>query len=293
MHRLYAAAAAAVLALSLTACGQKETLTTLDVGGNSEVEEVFSLARALDLGAGFLSGLDSESAILQYTEILRHDPENKAAYAGLYAAYAAQDQTEQAEQVLEDAQDAFGDEGAIVDEILADADLIFAGGGGSAPYRHLSDWYLGLPLVGADELYKVGNAWLQAEPGSIDPYAVLGVYYAGQDDAEQLDGLVALAEENGLDLNEIDAEIRVKSNGDYTIEMQIEGLTEEPVEVEIDKEDDAQDVVQKVTQEVAAGAASEVVDQSGLTGEAADMADQLAQEAIRQGLSALPGGFNF
>ena len=83
------------------------------------------------------------------------------------------------------------------------------------------------------------------------------------------------------------------SNGDYTIEMQIEGLTEEPVEVEIDKEDDAQDVVQKVTQEVAAGAASEVVDQSGLTGEAADMADQLAQEAIRQGLSALPGGFNF
>ena len=31
----------------------------------------------------------------------------------------------------------------------------------------------------------------------------------------------------------------------------------------------------------------------GLTGEAADMADQLAQEAIRQGLSALPGGFNF
>ena len=53
------------------------------------------------------------------------------------------------------------------------------------------------------------------------------------------------------------------------------------------------DVVQKVTQEVAAGAASEVVDQSGLTGEAADMADQLAQEAIRQGLSALPGGFNF
>ena len=91
MHRLYAAAAAAVLALSLTACGQKETLTTLDVGGNSEVEEVFSLARALDLGAGFLSGLDYESAILQYTEILQHDPENKAAYAGLYAAYAAQE----------------------------------------------------------------------------------------------------------------------------------------------------------------------------------------------------------
>ena len=57
MHRLYAAAAAAVLALSLTACGQKETLTTLDVGGNSEVEEVFSLARALAPRAGSSGGL--------------------------------------------------------------------------------------------------------------------------------------------------------------------------------------------------------------------------------------------
>ena len=45
---------AAALVLALASCGRKETLATLSVEGDQEVEEVFSLARALDLGAGYI-----------------------------------------------------------------------------------------------------------------------------------------------------------------------------------------------------------------------------------------------
>ena len=74
--------------------------------------------------------------------------------------------------------------------------------------------------------------------------------------------------------------------------MEIESI-DDPVEVELTPQDDAQDVVKKVTQEVAQDAASQAVEDSGLEGEAADLAQQYAQDAIRQGLSALPGGLGF
>ena len=127
----------AALVLALTSCGHKETLATLSVEGDQEVEEVFSLAKALDLGAGYIGTLDYQNPILQYTEIIAHNPQNKDAYAGLYAAYAALSKTEDADNILTQAQDVFEDEDAIVPQILSNAGTIYSNGGGDAPYRQL------------------------------------------------------------------------------------------------------------------------------------------------------------
>ena len=284
---------AAALVLALASCGRKETLATLSVEGDQEVEEVFSLARALDLGAGYIGTLDYQNAILQYTEIIAHNPQNKDAYAGLYAAYAALSQTEDADNILTQAQEVFEDEDAIVPQILSNAGTIYANGGGDAPYRQLSDWYLKtLGQTDSDALREIGNAWLSMEPGSVGPYAALGAYYSEQGDQEQADELARLAETNGVKLDDINATIETKTNGDYIIRMEIESI-DDPVEEELTPQDDAQDVVKKVTQEVAQDAASQAVEDSGLEGEAADLAQQYAQDAIRQGLSALPGGLGF
>ena len=43
----------------------------------------------------------------------------------------------------------------------------------------------------------------------------------------------------------------------------------------------------------AVAASAQAMEDSGLEGEAADLAQQYAQDAIRQGLSALPGGLGF
>ena len=45
---------AAALVLALASCGRKETLATLSVEGDQEVEEVFSLARRWIWGPGIL-----------------------------------------------------------------------------------------------------------------------------------------------------------------------------------------------------------------------------------------------
>lgn len=298
MMRLYTIIAPIILVLALISCGQKgsiESLSTLSVESDAAVDEIFSLVKALDLGAGYLGTLEYQNAILQYTEIIAHDPQNKAAYAGLYSAYVALDQTDEAENILKQAQETFEEDDAIVEEILSDADVIYQNGGGNAPYRHLSDWYLKmLEENNSDALRRIGDAWMQAEPGNAAPYAVLGVYYEKLGDQSQLESLVEKAELNGVALNDINAEIETKINGNYIIHMEIE-TSKNPikVDVEIQKEDDAQEVVKKVTEEVAQESASQVVEQSGLEGEAADLAQQYAQEAIRQGLSALPGGFGF
>ena len=210
-----------------------------------------------------------------------------------YAAYAALSQTQDADNILTQAQEVFEDEDAIVPQILNNAGTIYSNGGGDAPYRQLSDWYLKtLGQTDSDALLEIGNAWLSMEPASVGPYAALGAYYSQQGDQEQADEVVQLAETNGVKLDDINATIETKTNGDYVIHMEIESI-EDPVEVEVKPQDNAQDVVKKVTQEVAQDAASQVVEDSGLEGEAADLAQQYAQDAIRQGLSALPGGLGF
>ncbi len=72
-----------------------------------ETAEVFSLAKVLNLGANYLTSLDYDNAILQYIDIIQHDPTNKEAYAGLYAAYAAQGKADEANKVFEQAQEVY------------------------------------------------------------------------------------------------------------------------------------------------------------------------------------------
>ena len=290
MQKTHRVIAIAIASLTLVSCGQSQTLSTLSIEGDSEIEEIFSLTKTLDLGNSYLGTLDYQNAILQYTEILAHDPENKEAYAGVYAAYVAMGQDEKAEEILTQAGETLGDEDLIVDQILKDAELIYEKGGGVGPYQHLANWYLVKQEPLSEELATIGSAWLRMEPDRAEPYSLLGLYYAEQDNQDQLNDLLVLAEENGLDLNEIDAEIRTKSDGDYTIRLQIENLHPESAEVDIEAEDNAQDVVTKITEEVASDAADDVVEESGLEGEAADLAEKMAQDAIRQGLSSLPGG---
>lgn len=283
--------AVVMLALMLIGCGEKKALSTLSVEDDSQVEAVFSLTKALDLGVSYLGTLDFENAILQYTEIIAHDPMNKEAYAGLYAAYAALGQTEKAEEVLKEADEVFQEEDSILDAILKDGDLVFQNGGGNGLYQHLSDYYAGNRNQNAEALYNIGKSWLQLEPGNVGPYMLLGMYYTQMGDQDQAAQLVDLAETNGIELNEINTEIELKSNGDYIIQMEIE-MEDQTVEVEVEAkpEDTAQDVTKEITEEVAQELGGEVVEESGLEGPAADIAQQMANEALKQGLSALPGG---
>lgn len=291
--------AAALLGLALTACGKQPTLSTLSVENDTQVAEVFSLANALDLGVSYLGTLDFENAILQYTKIIDHDPMNKEAYAGLYAAYTALGQDEEADKVLEEAEEVFQEKDSILSELLKNGDLIFQSGGGDNLYRELSDWYLrnredSVP----DAIYRIGKSWLSLEPDEVEPYSLLGMYYVQRGEDAQAQELVDLAERNGIQLNEINTEIETKANGDYVIRMEIEMESQTvEIEVEAEPEESAQEVTRKITEEVAEDMGEKVLEDSGLEGPGAEIAQQMIDEALKQGLSAMSdgmtGGFGF
>ena len=88
--KIIVAALVAVAAIVLAGCSPRSSMATLSTDSDSETAEVFSLAKVLNLGTNYLTSLDYDNAILQYIDIIQHDPTNKEAYAGLYAAYAAQ-----------------------------------------------------------------------------------------------------------------------------------------------------------------------------------------------------------
>lgn len=88
--KIIAAVAIVLSAAVLMGCSPRNAMSTLSTESDSETAEVFSLTKVLDLGTNYLVSLDYENAILQYISIIQHDPKNKEAYAGLYAAYAAQ-----------------------------------------------------------------------------------------------------------------------------------------------------------------------------------------------------------
>ena len=295
MKKLQITAVAAVLAAALlTGCGPRNAMSTLSADDDSEVSSMFSLTKVLDLGTNYLVSLDYENAILQYVEIIQHDPQNKDAYAGLYAAYTALGKTDEANDVLTQAKDAFGSESEILDLLLSDADLVMENGGGDDVFRGLSDYYMG-DLTDLDEtnsawLQSVGDAWQKADPESAEPYAVLSALYLAQGDDDKVTALLDQAEENGVELDKIKTSVEAKSNGSYTLKLELEGAPEDskPVEVEVTPQDNAQTVTTKVAQSAASSAASKAVEESGLTGEAADKANSMAQEALQAGLSALP-----
>ncbi len=139
--KIIVAALVAVAAIVLAGCSPRSSMATLSTDSDSETAEVFSLAKVLNLGTNYLTSLDYDNAILQYIDIIQHDPTNKEAYAGLYAAYAAQGKADEANKVFEQAQEVFDDEADFLPGFLDDAKLVFESGGGNVPFQMLSEHF--------------------------------------------------------------------------------------------------------------------------------------------------------
>lgn len=200
--KIIVAALVAVAAIVLAGCSPRSSMATLSTDSDSETAEVFSLAKVLNLGTNYLTSLDYDNAILQYIDIIQHDPTNKEAYAGLYAAYAAQGKADEANKVFEQAQEVFDDEADFLPGFLDDAKLVFESGGGNVPFQMLSEHFWNdLNSVFAKD---VGEAWIAADPQNADPYALLGAHYAALDDEIGIEKLLQNAETNGVDFNTID-----------------------------------------------------------------------------------------
>lgn len=96
-------------------------------------EKPLPLEEQLDLGMRYLSELNYENAVIAFTAAIEIHSRNVQAYAGLYSAYAAQGETELAEQTW----DAMLEAGVSVDrayrwiERMADT-ISQAGGDGEA-----------------------------------------------------------------------------------------------------------------------------------------------------------------
>ena len=292
--KIIVAALVAVAAIALAGCSPRSSMATLSTDSDSETAEVFSLAKVLNLGTNYLTSLDYDNAILQYIDIIQHDPTNKEAYAGLYAAYAAQGKADEANKVFEQAQEVFDDEADFLPGFLDDAKLVFESGGGNVPFQMLSEHFWDdLNSVFAKD---VGEAWIAADPQNADPYALLGAHYAALDDESGIEKLLQNAETNGVDFNTIDAKIKTNSDGTCTLTVQINDFLKDEsgqsasVSVKVDAKDNAKTVTQKVAEKAADSAASKVVEKSGLTGEAAGIANSMAQEALRKGLGSAGSG---
>ena len=173
--KIIVAALVAVAAIVLAGCSPRSSMATLSTDSDSETAEVFSLAKVLNLGTNYLTSLDYDNAILQYIDIIQHDPTNKEAYAGLYAAYAAQGKADEANKVFEQAQEVFDDEADFLPGFLDDAKLVFESGGGNVPFQMLSEHFWNdLNSVFAKD---VGEAWIAADPQNADPYALLDMRF--------------------------------------------------------------------------------------------------------------------
>ena len=111
-----------------------------------------------------------------------------------------------------------------------------------------------------------------------------------------IEKLLQNAETNGVDFNTIDAKIKTNSDGTCTLTVQINDFLKDEsgqsasVSVKVDAKDNAKTVTQKVAEKAADSAASKVVEKSGLTGEAAGIANSMAQEALRKGLGSAGSG---
>lgn len=209
---------------------------------------------------------------------------------GADKAYAAQGKTDEASEVLNKAQEVFENDAEFLPEFLKDANLVYENGGGNSPFQFLSNQY----WDDTNSIFAkdVSDAWLEAEPDNAEPYALLGAYYSAQDDENGIVELLKKAEENGVDFNAINQKVEVNSDGSCTLTVQIENFMQEEagksssVKVELDSKDNAKTATQKVAEKVADSAASKVVKDSGLTGDAASVANSMAQEALRKGLGS-------
>ena len=75
--KIIAAVAIVLSAAVLMGCSPRNAMSTLSTESDSETAEVFSLTKVLDLGTNYLVSLDYENAILQYIDIIQHDPKKQ------------------------------------------------------------------------------------------------------------------------------------------------------------------------------------------------------------------------
>ncbi len=293
MNNAKFAAAVALSALVLTGCGGKKASSvpeiSVPVSSSSAVtaaSEVFSVSDALNFGTKYLGTLSYENAIVQYMAILEHDPTNKEAYAGLYAAYVGAGETEKAQEVLEQASEALGSEDEILPYIIEDGRLVYNGGGGSGVMGAAADWYADLDEENSarvSNLEAISEAWRDMEPGNPEAYEALALAYAQQSNASQLEWLQEIARSNGVDVDELNSAVSSRSNGEYTIY-----IGSSSVAVEITPETTPSDIQNQILGNEVENAASSIAKESFPDNPAAaSAADSMIQEALRQGLSAL------
>lgn len=282
---------AAALALAMLAgCGTKKSSSTSSSQSAVSTAAV-SLSDTLELGAKYLSSLNFEGAILQYTAVLKADSGNKDALAGLYAAYAASGETEQAESVFDEAEQLFDDITLFLPYVLDDAGLVSENGGGSDVFKSLSDHYLSQVDDMGDEsensLEQIGQAWLDADPQNPDAYVPLSVYYQQNGDDEDISNLTALAEKNGVTIDDVNAAIKVAAGEGYTITTDAGDLGE--IEITVTPDTTPKDVTSQATSQAVNNATSEVLRDAGIDSSSpgADIAEQMIKDTLNQGLSAM------
>lgn len=301
-HKIALLITAAVLCIALAGCGSNAPSESVTAAAAA-----ISLSETLSLGIKYLGTLDYASAILQYTAAIQEDPHNVEAYAGLYAAYVASGKTDEAEQVLNRAQEAIEDDDLLVPTILERAKLIYENGGGLEPIRQLSDFYSadldelnGIAEERARRMRQIHDAWVEKDPDDPDAYLALCLLYAADGDEAEMEKLLAEAKENGTDMQELDVRVTEKSDGRVVLKLDMgalevegpDGETKEiPVSVEVPADGtlDATDVTTQVATQVADSLVEDVVEESGLDTDSAagQAALEASKEAVRQGLSAM------
>lgn len=290
--------AAAMVLLELTACStpkssvQDQTVDSQIASSAASSEtETMSLSDTLELGAKYLSSLNFESAIIQFTAVLDADASNKNALAGLYAAYAASGKTEQANDIFDKAEEILGNDTLFLPYVLDDAGVVSENGGGSDVYRSLADRYLNSMGDEFDEsensLESIGNAWLDADPENPDAYVPLSVYYTRSGNDDKLAELTQMAEENGLDVDTVNASIIEVAGEGYVIKMDAGDLGE--IEITVTPETDPEDVSKQATSQAVSNATSDIMEGAGIDPNApgGDAAQQLINDTLMEGLSAL------
>lgn len=308
MRKLKTKTAAALLAVgllcfALEGCGNQASGQT----PASAVTVLASLSNTLSLGTKYLSELSYDSAILQYTAVIQEDPQNLEAYAGLYAAYAASGRMEEANDVLDAAQEAIGDDALLIPVILEDADMIYTNGGGLDAIRYLSDRYAEkLDETNGVLLEQINRAWVDKEPENAEAYVALCLLYANQGDQEQMNALLGKAEENGTDMDALNTRVVARSDGKVTLQIQVNNLeietpgsegkkTETPITVEVpvdsEKPMDAQEVTTQISEGITSQMIEDVIESSGidLDSFAGQVATDMAQSMMDSVLGSVPG----
>lgn len=288
--KIIAAVAIVLSAAVLMGCSPRNAMSTLSTESDSETAEVFSLTKVLDLGTNYLSRWIMRMRFYSISTLFSMTPKTKKHTQDFMQPMPHRERQMRQAKSLTRHRKFLRMTQSSCRNFLKDANLVYENGGGNSPFQFLSNQY----WDDTNSIFAkdVSDAWLEAEPDNAEPYALLGAYYSAQDDENGIVELLKKAEENGVDFNAINQKVEVNSDGSCTLTVQIENFMQEEagksssVKVELDSKDNAKTATQKVAEKVADSAASKVVKDSGLTGDAASIANSMAQEALRKGLGS-------